>query len=78
MDGGAQSSLSSSFFCPVQECLEGLLYRRVKPKWRSNCLATCIFCLVSRFRYHAHRWNVDDLMGAALPHHACIRASEFG
>ena len=21
-------------------------------------------------RYHAHRWNVDDLMAAALPHHA--------
>ena len=44
---------------------------------KKNCEATAPFgfyvleTIWPRFtsRYHAHRWNVDDLMAAALPHH---------
>ena len=27
------------------------------------------FVAQNAWRYHAHQWNVDDIMAAALPHH---------
>ncbi|CAE7807572.1 HEATR1 [Symbiodinium sp. CCMP2456] len=39
----------------------------LSPHLQATSAQECLEGLL--YRYHAHRWNVDDLMGAALPHH---------
>ncbi|CAL1169484.1 unnamed protein product [Cladocopium goreaui] len=39
----------------------------LSPHLQARAAQECVEGLL--YRYHAHRWNVDDLMAAALPHH---------
>ncbi|CAK9072096.1 unnamed protein product, partial [Durusdinium trenchii] len=39
----------------------------LSPHLQARAAQECVEGLL--YRYHVHRWNVDDLMAAALPHH---------